>query len=307
MIQINPVKLFVYVAVLFLLWALYSGGYTQIPKVYKPTYLWLSFMVLFSAFIVEALPWWLLMKPVDQSISLRDSFVSIGISIFGKYIPGKLWSIIGRSAFLSHRYEIPFSDVNTRSIKGQLLVIWSGLIISGIGLALTRISHNWAITVISILLPISILLFTNGINKVWHITGKLLGKRPSSLPYITISQVITLMPFYFLQWFLWCLGFYLFVTALIIQPIPPISGLSFALAAVMGIISFIAPGGLGIREGVLVASLTAFGIDTPDAVSVSVASRLWFLCGECFFFGVAMLLSPRNWEKKNEKSCHPKP
>jgi hypothetical protein len=44
-----------------------------------------------------------------------------------------------------------------------------------------------------------------------------------------------------------------------------------------------------VREGVLVGILVACGLETAQAVTVSVAARLWFLVGEALFFLAGVL------------------
>jgi uncharacterized membrane protein YbhN (UPF0104 family) len=71
--------------------------------------------------------------------------------------------------------------------------------------------------------------------------------------------------------------------------VSPADGLAFPLAATLGIIAVIAPGGLGAREGVLVAYLVLAGQSVADATTVAVAARLWFLAGELALFVIGWL------------------
>jgi uncharacterized membrane protein YbhN (UPF0104 family) len=59
----------------------------------------------------------------------------------------------------------------------------------------------------------------------------------------------------------------------------------------MGVVVVISPGGLGIREGVLIFFLKIIGF-TPDlAVTISITSRLWFVIGEGYIFILAFILN----------------
>jgi uncharacterized membrane protein YbhN (UPF0104 family) len=49
------------------------------------------------------------------------------------------------------------------------------------------------------------------------------------------------------------------------------------------------PGGLGVREGIIVLVLTATGLDVKVATTISVISRIWFISGEIFIFLMAIL------------------
>ena len=95
---------------------------------------------------------------------------------------------------------------------------------------------------------------------------------------------VTIIPFFFFTWIFWCIGFYFFVSSIVDDVIFPYIGLGFSLATTLGVVAVIAPGGIGVREGVLVGFLTLSGMTVENATTVSVASRLWYLCGEIFIF-----------------------
>ena len=69
--------------------------------------------------------------------------------------------------------------------------------------------------------------------------------------------------------------------------------MGFPFAASIGIIAFIFPGGLGIREGFLVLYLVSSGMLTGDATLVSIAARIWFILGEVFMFVLVIFLKFR--------------
>ena len=92
------------------------------------------------------------------------------------------------------------------------------------------------------------------------------------------------MPWFVVYWALWSIGFCLLVASLINIDVSWSVGFGFPLAATLGIITFISPGGLGTREAIMVGYLTLAGVPLVDATSVAVASRLWFLGGEVFIF-----------------------
>jgi len=83
---------------------------------------------------------------------------------------------------------------------------------------------------------------------------------------------------------LWSMGFYTLVVSLTAIDVPWSVGLGFPLAATLGIMALITPGGIGAREGVMVGYLSSAGIPIAEATTIAVASRLWFLAGELFIF-----------------------
>ena len=76
--------------------------------------------------------------------------------------------------------------------------------------------------------------------------------------------------------------------------------MGFPLAATIGVLAIIAPGGIGAREGILTGYFVLTGIPLETAVTISIASRLWFLIGESLFFIVGLMASRTINEKSNE-------
>ena len=58
-------------------------------------------------------------------------------------------------------------------------------------------------------------------------------------------------------------------------------------------LAIFAPGGLGAREGVLVAYLMLAGQTAADATTVAVVARLWFLVGELALFAIGWISDAR--------------
>jgi uncharacterized membrane protein YbhN (UPF0104 family) len=54
----------------------------------------------------------------------------------------------------------------------------------------------------------------------------------------------------------------------------------FALAYISGLVAVFAPGGLGVREGVLAALLPRAGAESVSAEALAVATRLWTTTAE---------------------------
>jgi uncharacterized membrane protein YbhN (UPF0104 family) len=106
------------------------------------------------------------------------------------------------------------------------------------------------------------------------------------------------MPWFLFTWVLWSIGFYLLALSITKVEVPWYVAFAFPLAAVFGIITFLTPGGVGTREGVLIAYMTVAGIPIIEATIVAVASRFWFLIGEAFIFVVGWGASRRNAANK---------
>lgn len=284
-------NIFIYVSVIFLIITLYNADYLHTPTVENTGFFVLSIALLFAGFIFNAEPWRRLLQKSDIRISHKNGIISIGLSIFGKYIPGKIWSIVGRPSYIAHTYNYPFKPLATLSLIAQLITLWSGLMIGTIGLFLVDGFEKWGALTIVLWLILTGIIFSNSIHHISEKIYKLIFHKPLGIPAIPIRNILTVVPFFFLQWLTWCAAFYFLTVSLYSHSAIIAVGFGFALAASLGIMSIIAPGGIGVREGVLVGFLALAGYNPQEATTLAIMSRLWFLVGECFIFLLAFLLN----------------
>ena len=86
-----------YASLIFLAIALVRADYLVIPTIYDPPKLISSFLLLFAGFLLNALSWSRTLRHTPFQVSDRKGLASHGLAIFGKYIPGKFWVIMGRA------------------------------------------------------------------------------------------------------------------------------------------------------------------------------------------------------------------
>ncbi len=286
-------QIFIYLSIIFLLIALVKADYLKIPDIKNFNSLIYSFILLFSGFIFNGLSWGKLLKTNYKSIKNKDSLSSVGLSVFGKYIPGKLWVILGRSEIISKKYYLPRKDITTLSLTAQFISIWMGLIIGSLGLIFIKSFKAYSILIIVFLLVLSLIIFTNLFQKSFNYLSYRIFKKTFFLPSISLKKTFSVLPWYFINWLLWCCAFYFLTTSLVDYTVSINIAWGFALSASLGIIAVFAPGGLGIREGLIVAYLSLADIPLADATTIAVTSRLWFLSGEIFIFIIALLLNKK--------------
>lgn len=101
---------------------------------------------------------------------------------------------------------------------------------------------------------------------------------PAAIKYWDIIQIFL---FYIIIVLVQGVAFYLFVNALLYVPFQNLVGLTacFAVAGALGTLSFFAPSGLGVREGVLALLLSTYVI-SPVAVLISLLARIWVTLAE---------------------------
>lgn len=282
-------KYLLYISLIFLVVALIRADYFVIPQINNYGILILSVVMVSLAFLFVALRWLNLLKQSDFKVSLGASLASSGLPVFAKYIPGKLFIVLGKAGYLNSKYGYPNDKLITLSFNDQFLSLWTGIILGSIGLIHLSKFDIWSALIIAALVVLTFLIFS---SKPHAFAEKMIlkfFKKKVNIPSVSFINTLAVLPWYFVYWLLLSTGFYFLIIALSIDSLPYASGFLFPLATILGIISIIAPGGIGVREGILVFCLKLYGMETELAITISVASRLWFFCGEAFIFLTGLL------------------
>ena len=245
-------------------------------------------MLLMCGFLFDAKSWQNILQKNGYPIKYLDAFSSSGLSIFTKYIPGKIWTILGRATYISEKYSIKTVDTSTASLQAQLLSLWSGTLIALLSLIGYKTNSQtlqyWLLALLIFWILLSIALFYKGFMKYSSLLLSKILNKDIQLPNINERKKIKTVPDFLAIWFFWSLAFFFLIDGINLTTLPFTTGFSFALGGTLGIIAVFAPGGLGIREGVIVAYLVTIGLSIEEATTISIVSRLWYLIGESIFF-----------------------
>jgi len=97
---------------------------------------------------------------------------------------------------------------------------------------------------------------------------------------------------YFCAWGVMGLGFYFCASS--IYPLPLVDYLyvsgAFSLATIIGILSLFAPSGIGVREGVIIATMSQI-VSSGIASIIAIIARIWATSSELFWVGVVYVIS----------------
>lgn len=281
--KISWFKILVWLSVVFLAIYLWNRDVLEIPKIYHTGDLILSFSLLLVAFIFQGINWHQVLR-FGYPVSLSDAIASIGLSVFTKYIPGKVLVIIGRAGYIKEKYGYPYKDLISRSLDAQMLAIFTGVSIGCVSFFWIDGLSEWRLYPAVGILFIGVFLFTRLFHGFTEKTISSLLNKPIEIPSLDFKRSVKSMPSFLAYWVITALAFYFFVNALSESEISPLAGFILPLAITVGIIMLFAPGGIGVREGILAALLHGSGLEIELATTIAVASRIWFLAGEVFLF-----------------------
>ena len=263
------------------------SGYNWSPHL---SWLLLSILILFIVYLMAAFGWTLVLWMIGGRIGWVRGFYIFLLSIFGRYIPGGVWSVLGR-VYLCRLEGIPDSRSSMSILLEQAYPIVSASIVFAASLLF------WSDTrTVARMLPLLILLPTSFVflhpKPFLSIVNPILtrfGRGPLDIS-LTFNNMIILTFYYLFYWIVAGIAFYFFIRAffpLELYYIPILSGM-YAISFTAGYLSFFTPAGLGVREGILTLLLSLF-IPTPVAIGVTLLSRLWLIGVELIILTVFLI------------------
>jgi len=274
----------IYISLLFLLLALYKNHFLVIPEVHSTLKVIISFVLLFIGFVLSAISQQRFLTKGSFHISILQSIAMVGLNIFTKYIPGKVMTVMGKALHLSETKGYPVLPLSVLFLKIQIITLWCGMMLAIFGLFFHHAMIRFSWIGLSLFCILSIVIFSQSMNDLCtRMLAKVLRK-PLALPNISIGDTIRSIHWFAGTWLLWGFAFYFLVGGLSENYISLPIIFCFPFAGTIGIIALFSPGGIGIRESIIVGYLTSLNVDLPIAITLSAVSRIWFLIGECFIF-----------------------
>ena len=204
-------ELIFYCSLLFLVISLIKSDYLRIPVVKNYNYLIISMLFLFSGFLGNAFAWQQTLKSNEIKLPIHQAIISQGLSIFAKYIPGKLWVVLGRASYVSKIRTISKVKTSILSFNAQLITLWTGIFIGS--LAFLEDSFNNShfylfIVTLMVWIAMTLFLFFPKLQKfILELGGRIFNKK-FSITVISFNNVVKILPYFILYWLCWVFGFF---------------------------------------------------------------------------------------------------
>ncbi|MFH0931226.1 MAG: lysylphosphatidylglycerol synthase transmembrane domain-containing protein [Candidatus Zixiibacteriota bacterium] len=255
-----------------------------------------SFILLLLVYLFIIKVWHSLLEKVGAKLSFRNLFKIWFMSNLGKYLPGKVWTVVGM-IYLLEKKGVSKRKGFTTAIIGQALAVLSALLLSfillGYSLYEQMFSNNPIGFFLILFFSIAILIFIaypKLLEIVVNLGLSLVKKEKISLELKTRELFLYLF-YYTLVWFLYGLAFMVFVNAIVPVPWSQYFSLTaaFAFSYTLGFLAVFVPGGLGVREGILVLLLSLY-FPLPVATLIALFSRLWMSAVELLGLLVSLRL-----------------
>lgn len=239
--------------------------------------------------------WKLILKQSGYVISYTKMFKIWFVSNLGRYIPGKVWQLLGM-LYLLEREKVPKSKSFTVAILAQVLSSMAGILVmlGFLRYDLYRELFSQSLWFLFVLLAfvagvVILIIYPQLLQKVINLGLGFLKKDKISMNYKPKNLLFYLLS-YTGSWLLFGFCFLVFIRSITPAPFEMYFGVTgaFAGSVTIGFLAFFAPGGVGIREGVLVALLNAY-FPLPVATLIALLSRIWITLVEVLLFLIAMI------------------
>ena len=270
----------------FLVWKILEN-WSQVIKIertFQPSLLSFSIILLITYFFSLALLWDLITRKIGLKLPFKKALYYWFLSQLGKYVPGKIVSMMGRSYFYKKegfRMSLTASAFLLEAIAG---------VISLSLLSVMLIAHDVAREVLylfPILLLALLFLYPKMVEHIVSLLNRTVGRQPITLR-VRMRDWLLLNFLYGLNFFLLAGGAFFFFCKSILDfnegQILFLIG-ALGISGVLGMIAFFTPSGFGVREGSLFFLLCKV-MPEADAAVISVSSRLWMMCSELILIGI---------------------
>ena len=235
-----------------------------------------------------------------KQVSFRAAFTLFHLANITRYLPGRIWGVV-RLLSLSRQFGLSKTAVGSSltlhvgietalgGLIGTSLIFSPKMRETAVGM-LDKISGHTTLLSLACIGILVVTLFL--IPKVSTHTREFLKTLTSLGQHSKLWMDV--IAGHILLWICQGFAFFLFVQSFASVQWADAGVLTacFAFAWIVGFLSFLTPGGLGIREGLL-GLLLANYMPTPQATLVALLCRVWMLSAEIVLAGVALTFNRR--------------
>jgi uncharacterized membrane protein YbhN (UPF0104 family) len=256
----------------------------------RPFSLILSTLIFAFSYFIQIWAWYLITLRLGIAISLAETLEGWFTSQLGKYLPGKIWLLLGRFTYYESRGKSKkiisvalYFETVTLFVAAGLIFLITFSLFRGMG-PLSSGKQSWWVFLLCFIAFISLhpWVLQKGLNYCL-----LKFKRDPIFLSISYPSILWILLICIFVWMVEGIGFYLFITSVFPVSTKYVLFLTgvLAISTTLGLIALFAPSGLGVREGALVY-LLSWIMPPPVAVILSLLTRLWMTLIEIGLIGM---------------------
>ncbi len=250
----------------------------------------ISFGFLLVNFLLFINGWKLIMRRLGSALNFATAFWIISLSQVAKYVPGGIWFALGR-VYLGRAKDLKADAIaisvvieTALTFLACILLLFLSLIFAG------KLSAQRTWLVIPAFLVFLVLMQPSVLNWFLGIALKIF-RRPAVTLDMSYRQLLELSIYFIGFLVAQLLGFYFLINSIYAVNISKIFELSAAylISWMSGFVVVFAPGGLGVREGMMTLLLSPI-LPVPLAIAISFLSRVWLTIFEIVIFITGLIV-----------------
>jgi len=235
----------------------------------RPGWIALSVVVIFLSYAISVEAWRRILDGWDQHLAYGQAARVWLVANLGRYIPGKVWSVAGLIVLAQRAGVAPWA-AGASAFAIQAVAIGTAVALVAAATPGAAPPLRLVAAAVVAVATIALLAWDRGVQGVARLIGSTAPIQP--LPVAAVAQSAGLGV---LAWLAHGVAFWLLARGLGLPDtlsVVTAAGV-FPLGYILGLLALFAPGGLGVREVVLVGQL-APALGWGGAVALSVASRI---------------------------------
>ena len=281
--------------VAWMIWTAVARNWSQFRSLHvsiAPRYGWiaLSVLVLLLSFVSSVEAWRRILGCWEQRLRFPVAIRIWLLANLGRYIPGKVWSVAGL-VVLAQRAGIAAWAAAASAVAIQAIAIGTAVALVAAATPGAASPVRLAAAALIAAGTIAILAWERAARRVAGLVGI-----PQIQP-LSLAAVAQSSGFGLLSWIAHGVAFWLLGRGLGLPGTLPVTTAvgAFTFGYVLGLLALFAPGGVGVREVVLISLLTP-AVGAGGAVVWSVASRIELTLIEVTAAFAAVLIGGRSKE-----------
>jgi hypothetical protein len=253
-------------------------------------YFVISFLVLIVMYLIIIKVWKMILLRLDAQLPYKRAIMIWFRTSVMKYLPGKVWNILGM-VYMCEREGITKTKTLLSGFVNQIFSLASATLFSMVYLYFSPEDYGISLRYLLYLLPIlSVFCIPPVLRKVLT----LFSTRKGITQYPVRIDVISALIFYFCYsaaWIVYGAAFLIFTRAFVKFPLSKSHVIisMFIISHILGFLSLVTPGGIGVREGIL-TYLLKFHFPLSVAIVISISSRFLIVAADALCFGTSYLM-----------------
>jgi hypothetical protein len=248
-----------------------------------------ALLCVLAAVVMMLQVWRVLLGGLGSPLPHRAASRIMFIGQLGKYLPGSVWPVLAQME-LGSAYRVPRHRSATASVLAMVVSLLTGLLLALATLPFVAgaTAYRWAFAITPVLLAC---LHPRVLNALMGRLLRLTRRPPLEQP-LTGRVMTAAMAWSWASWVFYGLQIWLLATRLGAPPGRTVllAAGGFAFAWSVGFVVVLAPAGAGVRDVLLIATLSPV-LGTGSATAVALMSRALMTAGDLVTAGLAAVSS----------------